>query len=231
MSEAIDFLNDDDIKQYFIRMNPLFKLSDVPDYVRKSSAQMLALKTDTIWEISNDILYADGIGANCIACPRVPIVELTDITIILANEEEISLRLTGEDRQVEWDKETGIIRLLQAFNIGIEIGLVTTFEETGNEDEEPSFPCGLQNVRITGVFGTDCQLFLLKFIQLLLMSRAMQMMDSKRYKYDLVKEKIGRYEYKLMEGSSNNNRMTLDGYIDYLCGLLPKEESFAIEAL
>ena len=231
MACAKDFLNDDDIKAFFVRINPLFKLSDIPDYVRNMSAETLKLKTDTIWEFSNDILYADGIGANCIACPRVPIVELTDITVILANEEEIVLRLTGEDRQVEWDSETGIIRLLTAFNTAIELGIPTTFEQNGNEDAEPEFPCGLQNVRITGVFGTECPLYLLKFIQLLLMAKAMQTMDSRRYKYDLVREKIGRYEYKLMEGSSTNNRLTLEGYIDYLCGLLPKEESFTIEAL
>jgi len=59
----------------------------------------------------------------------------------------------------------------------------------------------------------------------------MQMMNPKIYTFDVVRERIGRYEYRLMEGSANSTRRTLDDQIDYLCSLLPKTNSFGLEAI
>lgn len=232
MAKAVDFLDDDDIIDFFININPKFKLKDIPGFVRKASAETLQLKTETCWESSSDTILVDGLGTDCIQSSRVPIISISEVVIIRSNEVEVSLILSGENRHVVWDYETGIFSLLSNFNAGVEFGVVTTFENDGLGDTTPVWPCGLQNIRIKGVFGDDeTPTSLLKLIQLLLIAKSMQMVSPSVYTFDVVREKIGRYEYRLMEGNANSNRRTMDDYIDYLCSLLPKIEFFGIEAI
>ena len=110
---VVDFLSDDEITNFFIMIDPNFCLKNLPSYIRTSAAEMIACKTNTIWERSNGTLYVSGNREPCIQSPRIPIIDLTDITIIFTNESTKSLVLTGEDREVEYACDTGVIRLIR----------------------------------------------------------------------------------------------------------------------
>jgi hypothetical protein len=94
----------------------------------------------------------------------------------------------------------------------------------------PKFPLGLNNIRVTGVFGNK-PLALLKLLQLLNMAKTLQVIDSETYSFGKVREKIGRYEYQLGSASKSTTIMSFDDYIQHLCDLLPDTECFHIGSI
>jgi len=219
---ATDFLSDDEIVEFFIMIDPTFCMDNLPSYIRLASAEMIACKTNTQWEQSSSVLYVDGKRESCVISPRVPIIELTDITIIYSNERTKSLTLTGEDREVEWACDTGVIRLIKPNFHQIE-----TIADIDDLNTLNFFPPGLNNVKLTGVFGTVAT-GMLKLLQLLLIGKSLQMIDAETYAFGKVKEKIGRYEYQLGSASKSSMIMSFDDYINFLFDLLPNTEGLYI---
>lgn len=219
---APDYLSDDEIVEFFTMINPSFCMDNLPSYIRQTAAEIIACRTNTQWEQSSAVLYVDGKEESCVISPRVPIIDLTDITIIYSNETTRSLRLTGEDREVEWACDTGVIRLLR--NNRQEIEVVTDIDDWNSIK---CFPIGLNNVKLTGVFG-NAPMAILKSLQLLLIGKSLQMIDAETYAFGKVKEKIGRYEYQLGSASKSSVIMSFDDYINFLFESLPDTEGLYI---
>ena len=229
--KVIDFVSDDEIVQFFISIDPDFCMKNLPSYIRPSAAEMVACKTNTEWELSNDTLYVSGNREEVIICPRTPIVELTDITIVFGSGAERSLKLTDEDREIQYACDTGVIRLLRPITHDQGIAILDGTSTDIDDINFPArFPQGLNNIRITGLFGNK-HLALLKLLQLLFMGKTMQILDSDTYSFGKFKEKIGRYEYQLGSSSKSTTIMSFDDYIQFICELLPDTEGFYIGSI
>lgn len=223
--KTVDYLSDDEIVEFFSMINPGFCLENLPNYLRNSAAEIIACKTNTTWEKSNAVLYVDGTRENCISSPRVPIVSLSDISIIRKDESLLPLVLSGEDRQVEWACDTGVISLIKSVADDIE-----TITDIDDWKSIGRFPVGLNNIKLTGVFG-NLPLDLLKLLQLMLIGKSLQLLDSNTYGFNKISEKIGRYEYKLGAISKNSSVMSFDDYIGFLFNLLPQTEGLYIGSI
>ena len=102
--------------------------------------------------------------------------------------------------------------------------------EIGDLDDPSYFPVGLNNIKITGVFG-HLPIATLKLLQLLMMGKSLQIIDAETYSFGKVKEKIGRYEYQLGSASKSSVIMSFDDYIQYIFTLLPNSEGIHIGSI
>jgi len=233
--KIVDYLSDDDIAQFFCMINPNFTSDQIPDYIRQSSAEWLAFKTNTAWVECNQTFLLSGDGTACVELPRVPIVELTSITIIKHDDTTFDLTLTGTEKQIQYACDTGVIKLIKPIHLDDSGSLISTDcvdTELFNTSVQSSlrFPTGVNNIKIVGVFGSK-PLALLKLLQLLNMGKTMQLLQPEQYAFGKVSEQIGRYRYSLGVSTGDNKVLSYDGYIETLCKLLPMEESFTILAV
>lgn len=224
INKVVDYLHDDDIVEFFCLINPNFTLEQIPDYIRESSAEWLALKTGTVWQECNNTFLLSGDRSSCIQTPRVPIVELTKITVTSKYDETTELILTGSSKQIEFACDTGIIRLIRPIHLDDTNFQLNTACIDFDLQSDLIFPEGLNNICVEGVFGNK-PLSILKLLQLLNMAKTMQLLQPEKYAFGKISEQIGRYKYSLGVSTGDNKVLSFDGYIQMLCDLLPKESS------
>ena len=204
--------------------------SDIPDYFVTAADDEINFRTDSQWEADSvdQTQLLDGRGVASIFSKIVPIVSLTEVVIIDDDESETSLDLSGSDREIRYNAETGeIFRITSS---------VTNLIERDVEDDRGglTFPDGVANVRVVGKFGRTQASDLLRFIANMIILRMMSRKQPSKYAVaGKISERIGKYQYNLGAGSGSgeNQGLTLDGYINYLFNILPKQDSVWIEAV
>ena len=220
-----DFLSDENIIDFFGKIDDEFVLTDIPAFVRDAAYQEIVQETNVLWDPITQSLYVDGNGGNKIFCPVVPIINLTWLVVIGKELSETSLIVdqTDEDRQIWYDGETGLIELIKPIT-GIEWGI-------DDDTDVGIFPTGVQNIRIVGTFGTASPEAILILLQLYIMLRHLSKVDPEKYgSGDVISERIGKYQYTLGGGGNiTGGRMGLDAMIAHLFEVLPQENSLLYE--
>lgn len=210
-----DFVTDDQIIDFFGRIESGFVLSDLPTYIRNAAYREIVTRTDKEWEITTDIQYLDGRGDRVVYLTETPILSISAITILEKDTTETSLNVDqgDDDRQVWYDTNTGKIEIIAPID-GVEWGM---------DNEYSIFPEGVQNVKVEGQFRTENYSNILTILQLYTMLRHMARLDPKSYGVgDLVAEKIGKYSYELYgKTTTDSKRMSLDQMIEYFYDILP----------
>lgn len=224
------YLTDSEIEDFFrgiVPDCPDWSITNVPSIVRETAFSIVKERLQHVWETpitDTKVILVNGEGFDRIFVES-PINGLDSIEIINPDETEVSLVLTGSNRQVYWDSTTGTISLRR--NKGFEENQ-SMLEYSLDGFDGSVFPVGLENIRVTGQFGTAVPA-VVKMIELLNIYKLLQFQQPDIYKKagNLVREQIGRYEYQLgslgFDKSSKN--YSLDAYIDYLCELAPKNNS------
>lgn len=206
-----------------IKLKPDLVEADIPDYMLDATKQIIDEKTGRIWEIFTGDVYIDGQGQEHIKCPKLPITSLSAITIIASDTVEEILDVAGTDRQAWWNDHTGIIRRIQDDE--------DDSIEKGQKGEALTFPIGLKNIKLTGVFGVDPATYpVLKLLTVFLVFQQLGFIFPDKFKLtDLAGEKIGEYSYTIQgsqyETDNKNKRKTLDGYINWLFSILGQPEA------
>ncbi len=221
------FTSKDSAIVFLTQYKPDIVAADIPDYFVSAAEEEINNRTETQWEVdsTDQIFLIDGTGENHIHVPVVPIISLTEIAVILNDETETTLTLSGSTREVRFNLETGVIHRIANRNN------VFSFADTDEEDWSV-FPRGQANIRVTGKFGRTGPTNILRLIANLIILRQMRFKDPESFKPNLISETIGKYEYRLASGGSKGNEaMNLDGYINYLFSILPKDDEIYIEAV
>lgn len=216
-----------EIYNFLVQIKPTLQLSEITDSLITLATQIINQRADATWDLFIGNLYLDGKNEDWIMCPKIPIQAITALTIISIDGTEESITISGTDKQVEINNETGEIR---AFD------LTETEKVVRDQDRFWLFPKGLQNIRITGTFGVDAggsASEILKMLTIMLVMQNLRFKDPESFRQmDLVSETIGEYKWQVgdMQYSSNlkNQKLTLEGYIDYLFNSLPKEDQIKI---
>ncbi len=201
-----------------IKLKPDMVLADISDMFLNSATQIIEVKTGKTWDtIAATSLYIDGRGEPFIFCPITPILTLTGLKIIAGDTTEESLDVAGTDREVWYNDQTGLI------------SRINSQEDIARPYSGACFPHGVKNIKIEGTFGkVSTELPILELLQTLLVFQMLGLIFPSQFRLsDLTGEKIGEYSYTLaaMEYSvnPNNQRKTLDGYINWLFEQLDQE--------
>lgn len=202
--------------------------ADIPDYFITAADQEINQRSDTQWEIDivDRTFLINGTGERHIHVPTVPIVSLTSVSIIHNDETETSLAVSGAKREVRFNAETGQIVRVRSEN--------DIFVDDDDEFNTSRFVEGVENIKVVGKFGRDEVADLLRLLANMIILRNMGRLDPNNYKVNLISEKIGKYQYTsahIDRATKGNEPLTLDGFINYLFGLLPQDDSIFIEAV
>lgn len=203
---------------------------DIPDYFVDAATEEINERSDTQWEIdtADQTFIIDGTGNRFIHVPTIPIISLTELVIINSDETEESLIVSGTNREIRFNKETGSIERFTLFEDAIEKGLDTS------DIRATIFPVGNANIRIVGKFGRNEVSNTLRLLANLIILRIMSKLNPGKFRAaNLKSERIGKYAYTLDSGVSGGRtgNLTVDGYIDYLFEILPKDDALYIEAI
>jgi len=203
-------------------------LTDITDYLLNASDEEINYRTDTQWseDTEDQTITMDGNAERFIQVPIRPIISITSITIISMDEDETSLDLSGTNREVRWNDETGMIER-------IDVTENSLIERDWDEQEGAVFPEGIGNIQIVGKFGRAAP-SMLELIANLIILRYMTQIDAENYKTDLISETMGKYKY-MMDPKSKRNKenenLTLEGLINYLFSILPKDDKLFLDAI
>ena len=234
MSAGGPYETKQNILTFIQKVNNKIVLSDITDAVYNSATEMINYKTDTNWEIFSGSQILNGTGENHVFSRIVPIVTLTNVVIIAKDETETELIVSGIDRQVWFNRDTGLIERISIRDDIRVTGSSTTIATS------PVFPQGIENIRITGTFGrvdgSHESVATLALLQTLIVMKQMGFMfPTLARASDLIQERIGEYEYRVgdMQYSNldKNQKLTLDGYIAHLFDCLPKDDKIWVEAV
>jgi hypothetical protein len=215
------FATAQEIATYIGAIDSTFILSSVSSIILDATTRLIQQKTEKTWSINYGPLYLDGRGEDFIFSPVTPIASLTGVFIIAPDLSEDSLTVSGVDRQVWFNEETGEIKFIDADVFDI------VRDSVGSR-----FTKGIKNIRIEGVFGVDASSApTLKLLQCLLYLQLLGLQNSEFLVGDIKSEKIGEYSYQLsdMEKSGNpkNQKKTLEGWInDLIDSLRDTDNSF-----
>lgn len=221
------YVDEDEIVDFMQIINSDFTEDDINELIVNSMYDMINRKMDTVYETTTTTLLADGHGTYTVWCPKIPIVDITRIAIINQDETEDEFDISGDDRNIWWDTSTGKIFTKRDYENKIEV----------YPDDESlaygKFPDRVACVKIEGTFGQVAN-SLVKQLQLFLILKQYAILQPSVYATDIISEKIGRYEYKLLNASNvspNNQRKGIDGWIAYLFEQLPSEDKLGLESI
>ncbi len=243
MATITTYVSDDEINEFFqdATGDPLWDVTvDMSTLIRGVVGVSEGSAFSYIKECINQIFcdpalgpltfLVNGQGDPTIFAPVAPIDDLTEVTIIAADGTEETLELTGTNRQVFWDPNTGKITLIRNGE-----GLAAFYDIEVSGNGQKIFPQGCENVRLIGNFGADVP-SILKLAELLVMLKHEQLSNPGGYLKigNIMSEKIGRYEYKL--GAINSTgawgqSKSLDYYIQDILDKVSKLNSMGLEAI
>lgn len=185
--------------------------ADISDLMLNSSTDYInnRMKREFVVDEEDVTMLLDGNGENIVFTERIPIVSLTSVTLIKRDESEVELTLTGSDRNVWWDEQTGYLEYRPTNECAIFLD---------GDEYTQTYPDRPDSIRVVGRFG-EVSTDLIKYIQILLVLKKLSLMDPENYSLDLVEEKIGRYEYR--KGNITGvaypySRKGVDAYIEWL---------------
>lgn len=215
-----DFVTDDVIVEYFRNFDKCFELSSLPEWVRSGAYQTIVCRSDSDWDSATKTILMNGDASRFLSIRETPIV-IDSMKILYPNDSnndmDLNVDQSSDDKQIVLNRNTGLVELL---GWGQYSPLTFGFDS----DQMMNFPFGLQNVEITGSFGSDVGVSsLLRQLQLFLMTQTMSRINPEIYgKGDFVSEKIGKYSYEVYGRSqTQSKRLTVDMIIDELFDLLP----------
>lgn len=201
-------------------------VADITDAMLTATTQMINKETDTYWQVYAGDLYVDGRGEDFIFSPIVPIVTLTAVKIIDIDTTEESLTVSGTDREVWFNEETGLIKRIDYYG---------STDIQRDPDPGALFPEGVKNIKITGTFGRATYAELLAMLQTMLIIQMLRFKYPSEFNTDLISERIGEYEWRASEmqysKDPKNSKKTLDGYISYLYSMLPQDDKLCVLAV
>lgn len=215
------YVTEQEIVDFMELINEDFTVNDISEVVVNAMYQVINSKMDTVYDEVTKSIYVDGTGDRFIFCPQIPMKNITKIAIVELNGEEVGFIINGLNRNIWWDENTGKVWTDREY-FGIEY----------NGDRAP-FPNRPVSVRIDGTFGT-VSTELVKQLQLMLILKQYSLMQPSVYASDIISEKIGRYEYKLVNASNvepSNQRKGVDGWIAFLFECLPSEDTLGMESI
>jgi hypothetical protein len=232
------FVTDAEIVEFFkgVTENASFAVTDIPLLIRGNATtagtafDLIVQRSQYNWQPSSitETLYFNGEGIRSFFVRPIPILTLTEVKVFYPGGSEYAYTLTGDDKNIWWDPDTGCVSTDQGTGAlgGIEFG-------TEPYSAPDIFPNGLQNIMIKGTFGINTPA-IAKMLQLLIMYKQLEFQNPTVYKKagNIVEEQIGRYSYKLgMIGTSKTTYKSLDDYIDSLFDALPHDNTYAFEAV
>jgi len=210
------YVTTQEIVDFIELINPEFLSTDINDMIVNSTYEIINKQIGGEYEEQELILHQDGRGTKEIFCPQIPIVNVTNIAIVALSGEETPFIINGEDRNIWWDANTGLIWMRPTEETNVEINNAINL-----------FPDRPNSVKIAGTFG-EIATDLVKVLQLMMILKQYSLLQPSLYASDIISEKIGRYEYKLANASNvapDNQRKGLDGYIEWLFKQLPNQEN------
>jgi len=197
--------------------------ADISDLMLNQSWSIIENRTELEWDINEaaSTIRLNGTGENHIFVPPayLPITSLTSIIMYKSDETTTTLTLSGDERQVWWDPDTGRIEMVEPDSS------LTIFLDEDDVYVVNTFVYGVNNIYVTGIFGSTVP-DMVKFLQMLLILKAFTIKDPSHFKVDLMAEKMGKYEYKMGVPSSQaekNQYKGLDGYIEFLFGIISSQ--------
>lgn len=206
---------------------PPFPASAITNAILNATTELIENRTQESWAIYAGSIFITGRDEGWIQCPITPILTLTGVNLydidgtvaaLVIPANPMGGTVNGREAEIVWDPLSGIVRRVNDVKFVVDINTL---------DETPVFSesAGYDNVELIGTFGRG-PYQLLKILQCLL---AQQMLRNIYPQLDmqLESEKIADYQYRIlsMERTQNfkNQRMTLDGYIERMFELLPKD--------
>jgi len=208
----LGYVTTDEIVEFMEVINPNFLDTDIMDLTVNAMYELINRRIDGAYAEEEATLYQDGRGDRFLFSPQIPIVELESVTIIHEDETETDFVLSGTDRNIWWDNNTGAIWTYREDDVPIEYN-----------GDYTKFPDRFNSVRLVGTFGTVPN-DLVKQLQLMLILKQYSLLQPSVYVSDVISEKIGRYEYKLANASNvlpENQRKGIDGWIHFLFSQIP----------
>ena len=240
MGNVTTYVTDLEIEAFFkgVTGDPAWAVANIPVLIRGvigvsegAAFNQIKERMDYVWcdpITDTKTLYYNGENKPTILV-EAPITQLDEVTITDADGTETTLLLTGTTREVFWDPRTGKITVDKN-----QPWLGTGSQDLYQSHYWSSFPEGTQNIKVIGQFGAEIPA-IAKLLEIMIMYKMLQFQQPAIYKVagNLVREKIGRYEYQLgVIGFDHNSRnMSLDAYIDYLFDQLPKINTAGFEAV
>ena len=194
-------------------------ISEITEHMVLAASQEVIERSDYDWvQLANYTLKLDGNDETWIYLPVKPIITLDTIVIYNSDKSEYE-NIDSDDMS---DKI--IIDYNEAY--------LKTIESASWTMAAGKFITGTQNVYVTGHFGVDGSLHsLIKHIALLVVCRNLQTQNPQRFKFDIIKERIGKYEYQSSTSgvAKDNEKLSLDGQITMMLKSLRDRNLFGFE--
>jgi hypothetical protein len=198
-------------------------LDAIPPMMFATAGEIIENRTKK-WGITAQDQFVNGDRKAYIFCPVTPIVVLSDVVLIASDlgEEHLVTDPTNPGRQVWYDPLSGLIR-----RISFETENMYTDQNSDLVPYPLVYPEGLQNIKISGIFGSG-PLATLGTLQALITFKMMGFLWDDFDISSLFSEKIGEYQQTFYDmqraGNEKNEKQTLEGYIEYLFISLPKDD-------
>jgi len=206
------YVTKDEVLTFLLGVNKEAVIGDITDMILNQSWDIIERRTGRNWDYGSETLTMNGNNEHFIFVPKIPIVSIASIVMTKSDTTTKTLALTGTDRDVWWDTETGRIQFVSPTSSNL------IFYDPDDIYLDNRFYKGFGNIAITGVFGETVP-YSVQYLQILLVLKSLTLQQAKKYKSDFMMEQIGKYEYRLGVPSGQalkNQYKGLDGYIEYL---------------
>jgi len=210
------YISKSEVLEFLLGVNPNAVIGDITDLILNQAWSIIEKRTGRSWSYGSEVLTLNGNGESFIFVPKVPIVSLSSIVVTKSNMETTTLTLTGSERDVWWDTETGRIQFVTPTSSTL------IFYDRDDIYDVNKFSKGYGNIAIVGIFGEEAP-DMIKYLQTLLILKALTFQQSKNYKSDVIMEQIGKYEYRIGTPSGQavqNQYRGLDGTIEFIFSLI-----------
>lgn len=221
-----DFLEDNEIIQYFRNFDSSFTLNSIPSHIRTTAYQIIVQRSGTDWQTTSKTIYLSGDDSEFLQVYEAMPMSITSMVILHHNDssenETLVVDQSSDLKNVVYDSDSGLIKYVEPSydSQNIKYGQ--------DNDSRFYFPRGFRNIKITGTFGSDDGDYnsILKTLQLMIMNELLAKINPTKYaKGDIVAEKTGRYSYELYgKSKTDTTRRSLSQMIDDLFDLLPNDD-------
>ena len=182
-------------------------LANITTSMIKRASQELIERTGYDWIVKGPgyVMKLDGEGNDWIFTKIKPILGITNLKIYNSDRSEYE----DVDEDDIGDK----------FDIDYDTGYIQTVKSTDWTVAAAVFLEGVQNVEITGSFGVDgASHEMIKDITMLMVMRRLQMLNPTDFQFDIIRERLGKYEYQTSTSgvSKANEKLSVDGLINLL---------------
>ena len=201
--------------------NPALGLTSthLSDDLLINASQEVIERTGYDWvKLRKHTFTLDGNGKTWIIVPEKPIISLSQIKIYNSDRSQYEDISTTSDftAKIVIDYDNGIIQTIAASSWTVAAAV---------------FLEGFQNVEIIGDYGVDGTVHpMIKQITMLVALRNLQLFNPSKFKFDIIMEKLGKYQYQTSTSgvAKENEKLSLDGQINMLIDQIQNVNSFYI---